>query len=46
MKLVGTKDKGYKLVSSFEQAKAKKPDKSEKPENTTTPPSGGTTDPK
>lgn len=41
MKLIGTKDKGYKLVSSFEQVKPGKPGK---PENQT-PPEGGNADP-
>lgn len=38
MKLIGTKDKGYKLVSSFEQTKPKKTENN-------TPPKGGTSNP-
>lgn len=48
MKLIGNKEKGYKLVSSYEVEKPKKPEKPgkpEKPANTDKPPEGGTTDP-
>lgn len=41
MKLIGTKEKGYKLVSSFEQRKKGKTEESE----STTPPKSGTTGP-
>ncbi|MCM1296512.1 MAG: hypothetical protein NC311_13320 [Muribaculaceae bacterium] len=45
MKLIGNKEKGYKLVSSF--AEPKKPGKpgKDKPGATDTPPEGGTTGP-
>lgn len=54
MKLIGSKDKGYKLVSSYEEEKPKKPEKpdkpkkpgeSENPASTDKPPEGGATDP-
>lgn len=42
MKLIGSKEKGYKLVSSFEDEKTKKPKKPEKPDEGG---KGGTTGP-
>lgn len=41
MKLIGTKEKGYKLVSSFGKTKTEKPGKTEN----NTPPAGGTDGP-
>lgn len=45
MKLIGNKDEGYKLISSFEQGKSEKPSKPKQSKNANKPPEGGTTDP-
>ena len=45
MKLIGNKEKGYKLVSSYEESKPVKPGKPGKPEKPDKPSEGGTTGP-